>query len=100
MAGSKSPSPRRVAAGRINRAKRGPLTDAGRERLRQAAKANRPWEHSTGPKTLVGKRASSANGKVRQVGPISVRAAKADLAVVRRLIRELRDLQRSITVTA
>lgn len=39
-------NPRRVAAGRRNRARRGELTPEGRERLRQAALRSRPWEYS------------------------------------------------------
>lgn len=66
-------NPRRVAAGRLNRAKRGPLTESGRERLRAAALAKRPWEHSTGPRTDVGKIKSSSNGKLRQMGEFSRR---------------------------
>jgi hypothetical protein len=41
------------------------LTPEGRERLRLTALANRPWEHSTGPKTPEGKSRSAANGKIR-----------------------------------
>ena len=37
------PNPRRVAAGRRNRAKRQGVTPEGRERLREAATLNRPW---------------------------------------------------------
>lgn len=79
-------SPRRVAAGRANRAKRGPLTAWGRQRLREAALRNRPWLFSTGPKTAEGKSRAAANGKRRQTGPISVREMKADLKEVRSLI--------------
>jgi hypothetical protein len=56
------------------------LTPDGRERLRAAALANRPWLHSSGPKTTEGKRASAANGKARQRGPVSVRELRAELA--------------------
>lgn len=83
------PNPRRVAAGRANRAKRKGLTVAGRERLRLAVSVNRPWEHSTGPRTPAGKAQASANGKVRQVGPFSVRELRAELAEVRTLVREM-----------
>lgn len=51
----------RQLAGRMNRAKRKGLTPEGREALRQAAIANRPWEHSTGPRTLAGKAMSRWN---------------------------------------
>jgi len=38
------------------------LTPEGRRRLQEAALANRPWEHSTGPRTAEGKARSAANG--------------------------------------
>jgi hypothetical protein len=41
------------------------LTAEGRQRLRLAALANRPWEHSTGPRTPEGKSRSAANVKIR-----------------------------------
>jgi hypothetical protein len=72
-----TPNPRRVAAGRLNRQKRRGLTPAGRERLRQSALANRPWEHATGPRTPADKAQASRNGKVRQKGKQSVREVKA-----------------------
>ena len=80
------PNPRRVAAGKLNRRKRGPLSPEGRERLRQAALANRPWLASTGPRTPEGKARAARNGKARQKGEQSVEAgslqgkAEADLA--------------------
>ena len=54
-------NPKRVAAGRRNRQRRGLLTDAARERLRQAALKNQPWKQSTGPRTAAGKRISGRN---------------------------------------
>jgi hypothetical protein len=85
-----TPNPRRVAAGRLNRAKGGPLTDAGRERLRQAALRNKPWEHSTGPRTPAGRAQSVINGKHRQRGPQSLREVRAALKEVRELVRQMR----------
>ena len=67
------PNPKRVAAGQRNRAVRGPLTEAGRERLRAAAHLHRPWEHSTGPRSPDGKKRAAFNGKSRQIGVLSVR---------------------------
>ena len=81
------PNPRRVAAGRANRLKRGPLTEAGRERLRAAALRRRPWEQATGPRTAAGKAQAAGNGKRRQAGPRSVREVRADLREARALIR-------------
>ena len=93
------PSPRRVAAGRANRQKRRGPTPEGRERLRQAARANRPWEHTTGPRTPEGKARAARNGKARQKGEQSVREVRrslaevvglaADMAAGRRLVAEL-----------
>ncbi len=75
-----------MEAGRRNREKRLGLSDAGRERLRQAALAGRAWEHSTGPRTAEGKARSAANGKLRQKGPRSVRERRAEVAGFRALI--------------
>ena len=74
------PNPRRVAAGKRNRRKRRGLTVAGRERLRQAALANRPWEQSSGPKTVAGKAQAALNGKRRQKGDQSQRELRALVA--------------------
>ena len=73
------PNPKRVEAGRRNRALRRGLTDAGRERLRKAALANRPWEGSTGPRTPEGKARAADNGRSRQAGPVSVRQMKSEM---------------------
>jgi hypothetical protein len=86
-----TPNPKRVAAGRRNRQLRGPLTDAGRQRLREAALATRPWLHATGPVTAAGRRESAENGRVRQIGGVSVRAARSYLAEVRRLLAQIND---------
>jgi hypothetical protein len=86
---AKPPNPKRVAAGKMNRAKRGPLTAAGRERLRQSALANRPWEHSTGPRTPAGRAQSVINGKSRQRGARSVREVRAELKQVCEMVRQM-----------
>jgi hypothetical protein len=88
---SSKKNPKRVAAGRANRKLRGPLTPNGRRRLREAALANRPWLTSTGPKTPAGKRQAAANGKARQIGRLSVREAKAQVAVIRALFGLMRE---------
>lgn len=85
--GSKPPNPRRVAAGKRNRALRRGLTEAGREQLRLASLLSRPWQHSTGPKTAKGKAQAAANGKRRQLGPVSVRQLRADMAHLATLVR-------------
>jgi hypothetical protein len=71
-----------VAAGRAARARRGPLTEAGRARLRQAALRHRPWAASTGPTSAAGKARAAANGRSRQAGPVSVRQARAEVAAL------------------
>lgn len=57
-----SKNPKRVAAGKVNRAKRGPLSAETKQKLSEAAKQHRPWEHATGPRTSRGKAASAQNG--------------------------------------
>jgi hypothetical protein len=84
-----SPSPRRVAAVRANHAKRGPWTEAARERVRAAALRDRPWLHATGPRTPEGKAQAARNGKRRQTGPRSTREVRADLRAVRELLRAI-----------
>jgi hypothetical protein len=91
-----APNPKRVAAGRLNRARRGPLTPGGREALRRAALDNRPWEHSTGPRTPAGRAQSALNGKKRQLGPLSVREVRAELRGVRELVGLLRAARESL----
>ena len=87
----KQPNPRRVAAGRLNRTKRGPLTDQGRQKLREVALRNRPWEHGTGPRTREGKARVALNGKARQKGPLSVRELRSSLADIKELVRQMRE---------
>jgi hypothetical protein len=84
------PNPKRVAAGRLNRMKRGPVTPEGRQRLREAALRNRPWDHATGPRTPAGKAQAAKNGKRRQTGQRSVREIRADVADVAAIIRQMR----------
>jgi hypothetical protein len=81
------PNPRRVAAGRVNWAKRKGLTPEGREKLREAALANRPWLRTGGPCTPEGKARSAANGRLRQRGPRSVREVRRDLGKLREFVR-------------
>lgn len=51
----------RQKAGRINRKKWVGHSEAGLAALSQAAKDSRPWEKSTGPRTIMGKRVSRGN---------------------------------------
>jgi hypothetical protein len=59
------PDPKRVLAGRLNRLKRRGITPEGREKLRQLALVNRPWQFATGPRTPEGKARAAANGRRR-----------------------------------
>jgi hypothetical protein len=88
-ASTPSPNPRRVAAGRLNRQKRRGLTPEGRERLRQAALACRPWLHASGPKTVEGKARSAQNGRGRQVGEPSGRALRGEFAALSNLAADM-----------
>jgi hypothetical protein len=86
------PNPRRVAAGHLNRLKRGPLSVAGRERLRITILKNKPWLKSTGPTTPEGRARAAENGRANQKDVLSVRQARAVLAQVRSLIRVTADI--------
>jgi hypothetical protein len=81
----------RVQAGRLNRMKRGPLTLESRQRLRDTAYKNQPWQRSTGPRTPAGKSIVAKNGKVRQIGPRSIREIRADLCEIMCLIEANRE---------
>jgi hypothetical protein len=90
-------SSRRIAAGRLNRLKRGPLSAEGIERLRQAAFRTQPWRHSTGPRSFEGKAQCVVNGKRRQLGPLSVREVRAEAVQIRAMIAVMRDARRRLT---
>lgn len=89
-----TPNPKRVAAGRANRKLAGPLTDAGREKLRAAAIRNKPWLYATGPTSPAGKRQAVRNGKLRQSGPLSVRELRRELVAARTLISQLVEVRK------
>ena len=93
-ASTPSANPRRVAAGRLNREKRGPLTPEGCERLRQAALAGRPWRFATGPRTPAGKLRVAQNGKLRQAGEPSAREVRRELAALTGLVVDMAALRR------
>jgi hypothetical protein len=84
-----SPNPRRVAAGRRNWLKRGPLTPAGYEKLRQTALLNQPWRHSTGPRTPEGKARSLANTHKLKKGEKSVRQLRVAVSDIQSLIAQM-----------
>jgi hypothetical protein len=85
-----SPNPKRVAAGKRNRQLWRGHTPAGLERLRGCARRDRPWEHSTGPRTAAGKAKAAANGRARQKGLKSVREIRAEVAGLRDLLADMR----------
>lgn len=69
-------SERQIRANRLNWAKRRGLTEAGRQRLRQAARRDRPWEHSTGPRTERGKARSRLNAETSGERSAAVRVVE------------------------
>ena len=89
--GPRAKNPCRVAAGRLNQQKCKGLTPRGRQRLRQAALANRPWRFATGPRTPQGKARCAANGRKGQKGPVSAREARAELKGLRDLLRQMQE---------
>ena len=72
------------------------LTREGRERLREAAKRNKPWLHSTGPRTAAGKARSAENGRWRQKGALSRRQIEVHLSDSRVVASQLTELRRTL----
>ena len=95
---SECASLRRIAAGKLTRSRRGPLSEEGRERLRQAAFRHQPWTQATGPKTPAGKAQAARNGKKRQLGPRSVREIRADLSEIRASLKDMAEIRRQIEI--
>ena len=87
-----TPSPRRVAAGRITGPLRRPWTPEDRRRQRANCLATRPWEHSTGPRTASGKATCAHNGRNTPPVPGSRRQARGSVVDVQELIRLNRGL--------
>jgi hypothetical protein len=85
------PNPRRVAAGKRNRALWKGLTEVGRLKLRESALKHQPWRYSTGPKTVEGKKAAVNNGKSRQLGPKSTRELLQEVAVLEAYLDDMRE---------
>jgi len=81
-------NPRRVAAGKRNRALRGPLSVEGVERLREAAKKNQPWHASTGPRSLPGKKIASQNAVRLPIPSTTMLLALASLATLRAMRKD------------
>jgi len=69
-------------------------TPEQRERYRQAALVNKPWLHTTGPKTAAGKARSAANNQQRQCCQLEaklLREGKADVALLVKTMRMMRE---------
>jgi hypothetical protein len=73
---------------------RGPLTELGRQRLREAALRNQPWQFSTGPRSPDGKSKAALNGHHHQAEPNSRRQLRKGLAGVVGLMQQLAQLRR------
>jgi len=89
-------NPRRVAAGRLNGAKRRPWNDEDRQRLRVQCLERRPWTRSTGPRTEEGKYRARVNGYCHQPDPDSRRQIRAGLHDTYGLIAQMQNSRRSI----
>jgi hypothetical protein len=74
--------------------KRRGFTAEGRQRLRELALVNRPWLHSTGPKTAAGKARVAQNGKRRLGGEPSAREVRRELAALGNLATDMAALRR------
>jgi hypothetical protein len=70
------------------------LTPAGRQRLREAALASRPWRFSTGPRTAEGKARVAENGKRRLGGVPSARELLRQLGALGNLAADMAALRR------
>jgi len=93
-------NPKRVAAGKLNRARRQGLSRQGRERLRKTALQNQPWKSSTGPKTPQGKAKAAMNSQTQRKGPLSVRELRAGLANLRSLTMDMREARQLLAGAA
>lgn len=89
-------NPKRVAAGRRNRAKRGVLSDAARQFMSEAAQQNRPWESATGPKTQAGKAKSAKNRKGK--GTKTDETERPIIDNASNLLSQIAAIRRSVTV--
>jgi hypothetical protein len=77
----------------VGRPKRN-LTPEGRQRLREAALRNKPWQHATGPRTPAGKARVAENGRYRQRGRKSKRAIKKEIQEALMTTAQLAELTR------
>jgi hypothetical protein len=86
-------NPRRVAAGQRNGRLRRPWTPEDRARQRQNCLERKPWEQSTGPKSLEGKRRAAFNGRRNLPQSGSRQDARRSVADVHAMIASLQDLR-------
>jgi len=77
--------------GKLSRACWKGISAEGLARLRASALKNKPWEHTTGPRTASGKARVAANGKKRQKGAKSVRELRAELREVHELLQVMKE---------
>jgi hypothetical protein len=89
-------NPRRVAAGRVNGAKRRAWGAADRLRLANQCRQRQPWLAATGPRTADGKRRAAANGRMHLPDPRSVRQVRASLRDVWELIAQMTRARREM----
>src|SRR5258705_7800298 len=93
---NKPKNPKRVAAGKRNGRLRRPWNESDRQRLREQCLADRPWLHSTGPRTDEGKLVSAANGLRVRAEPGSLRSLRRELADVGAMVMEMRSWRQSL----
>src|SRR5688572_30612704 len=87
-------NPKRVAAGRANRALRQPLSQPSRQKLKDAALAHKPWKHSTGPRTAEGKRRVAGNGRKPARSTDEAAATDPTLATATALLHQVSSLRK------
>ena len=80
-------SQKQIEACRRNWEKWRGVTPEGRERLREAARRNRPWLHSTGPKSGSGKARSRANAVRWALSCVKVEPFASQTLFMRALLR-------------
>ena len=86
---------REQLADRGRQRKRQDLTREGLRSLREAALRNKPWLHSTGPKTPEGKARASQNGRYRQTDDMSRREREAELSEMNALVTAMTEGRRA-----
>jgi hypothetical protein len=88
--------PQRSRIARENRAKWPGHTDAGLQRLREAALRYKPWLYSTGPRTELGKQICANNGRRSKRDIYSFPEVRAAIRAANFQIRELVKLRERV----